>query len=106
MELAINPEQHGHHSFTLGLEKILGTTDDTDDGLIEDSPAMALYLVLLLLAARKVRAVTGSGGVLGFGARFMAAREVGGAPVRPRMAESSADLLRGSPRMWGRSTGH
>jgi hypothetical protein len=42
VELAINPEQHGHHSFTPGLEKILGTTDDTDDGLIEDSPAVAL----------------------------------------------------------------
>lgn len=96
VELAVNPEQHSHHSFTPGLEKVLGTTIDVDDGLIEDSPAAALYPVLLLLAARKVRVTTGSGGVLGFGACFMATREVGGAPARPRMAESSAELLQAS----------
>jgi hypothetical protein len=43
-----------------------------------------------------VRISTGSGGVLVFGARFMAAREVGEAPTRPRMAKSQAELLRGS----------
>ena len=37
-----------------------------------------------------------SGGVLGFGACFMAAREVGGAPARLRLEKSSAELLRGS----------
>jgi hypothetical protein len=96
VELVVNPEQHGHHSFTPGLEKVLGTIGDVDDGLITDSLAAALYPVLLLLATRKVRATTGSGGVLGFGARFMAVREVGRAPMRSWLAKSSVELLRGS----------
>jgi hypothetical protein len=90
VELAVNPEQHDHHSFTPALEKVLGTTDDADNDLIEDSPVAALCSVLLLLAARKVCTTTE------FGARFMVAREVGGAPARSRLAKSSAELLPGS----------
>lgn len=55
---AVNPEQHGRHSFTPGLERAKGTTVGADDYVVEVSlpaavPTRSLHGIGVRLGGRK-----------------------------------------------------